>query len=242
MKFNPGTIFSGVGQTGAKLSLVILNQPICHRNFYTIWDNCVVRACADGGANRLYDELKTDELRKKYLPNFIAGDFDSLRSEVEQFYRANGVSLIHDPDQYATDFMKVTRLFDADHTIVALGGTGGRVDQSFHSIFHLFLSEKRSQLIYLVSAESVSFLVDNDKQNKFNEILTPREYFGETCGIIPIVGSSVISTQGLVWDVEDWETSFYTKISTNNKLDRDTVLLATDKPVLFTVEVRGTDN
>jgi thiamine pyrophosphokinase len=58
--------------------------------------------CADGGANRLYDELpamlpgqSADAVRSAYLPTAIQGDLDSIRPDVLDFYRSRGVP-VHD--------------------------------------------------------------------------------------------------------------------------------------------------
>lgn len=61
-----------------------------------------LRVCADGGANRLYDELpamllgqSADAVRSAYLPTAIQGDMDSIRPDVLDFYRQRGVP-VHD--------------------------------------------------------------------------------------------------------------------------------------------------
>ena len=58
--------------------------------------------CADGGANRLYDELPgmlpgqaAAAVRAQYLPTAIQGDLDSIRPDVLDFYRQHGVP-VHD--------------------------------------------------------------------------------------------------------------------------------------------------
>jgi hypothetical protein len=61
-----------------------------------------LRVCADGGANRLFDELPAmlpsqapDAVRAAYLPTAIKGDLDSIRPDVLSFYSQRGVT-VHD--------------------------------------------------------------------------------------------------------------------------------------------------
>ena len=86
--------------------------------------------CADGGANRLYDKFASQTRREHFKPAVIAGDLDSIRPEVQQYYANLGtevVNLSHDQD--TTDLQKClgqleTRLDGqqvANSTIVAAG-------------------------------------------------------------------------------------------------------------------------
>lgn len=52
----------------------------------TLWNSFEYKICADGGANRLFDQL-TVARRSLFVPDFIIGDLDSVRDEVKQFYR-----------------------------------------------------------------------------------------------------------------------------------------------------------
>lgn len=123
--------------------------------------------------------------------------------------------------------------------VVILGGLGGRVDQAFSQIHHLYAaSDLRSSRIgntYLVSAENITFLLEKG----VNRILTPTGpgLLTENVGIIPIGKPSIITTRGLEWDITDWSTEFGGQISTSNHIRAETVQVETTEKVLFTVEL-----
>ena len=166
---------------------------------------------------------------------------------MEAFYRARGVAVIRDPDQYSTDFTKClkwlrqhaidTRGVASRLDVIALGGLGGRVDQGFSQIHHLYMAAKDEELlvgeIYLLSEQSLSFVLEAG----LNRIELSRETFAGNVGIIPITGPAVITTNGLKWDVQDWKTEFGGEISTSNHLISETIEIETATRVLFTVEL-----
>ena len=63
------------------------------------------------------------------------------------------------------------------------------------------------------------------------------DVFGKYVGIIPLKEPSRISTRGLVWDVQDWETCIGGNLSTNNQIKPETrsIEIETTKDVLFTI-------
>lgn len=181
-------------------------------------------------------------------PDIICGDLDSLHPAVEAHYQALGTRIIKDPDQYSTDFTKCLKhirgldLHPSIHhplDVAVMGGLGGRADQAFSQIHHLYAASLDPALasgdVYLLTGESVVFLLRQGK----NLIRTPLGpgLLAENVGIIPIARPAIITTRGLEWDVEDWPTEFGVQVSTSNHVKAEVVEVETTERVLFTVEV-----
>ncbi|GFH13873.1 thiamine pyrophosphokinase, partial [Haematococcus lacustris] len=71
------------------------------------------RVCADGGANRLHDELPlllpeepAEQVLARHLPDLVLGDMDSLRPPVRDFFTTRGVCVRPSDDQDTTDLHK----------------------------------------------------------------------------------------------------------------------------------------
>ncbi|KAI5964094.1 THI80 [Candida pseudojiufengensis] len=95
-------------QSVSKNVLLILNQKFTI-DLNSIWNHCELVVCADGGANRLYNYFKDEQLRSKYIPNYIVGDFDSISEEVKDYYEKKGTKIIPQRTQYSTDFQKAVK-------------------------------------------------------------------------------------------------------------------------------------
>lgn len=227
--------------------IIVLNQPINKNALDTVIDRAVMIVCADAGADRYmkYEKSRSVEPR---LPDAIVGDLDSITVEAEQHYKAKGVPFAKDPDQYSTDFTKSLKWMrqqwdqrkgsNEDLDVIVMGGLGGRVDQGFSQIQHLYMVLQQPELLrgalYLLSEQSLSFVLAEGQ----NELHVNDVTFTENVGIIPILGLSHITTSGLEWDVEDWPTQFGGQVSTSNHIKSDLVKIRVDdKRPLFTVEL-----
>lgn len=120
--------------------------------------------------------------------------------------------------------------------VIVLGSLSGRVDHGL-GLLHEFLREKQQKpdlRLWLFSESSISFLLSKGA----NTIHVPLSegFFTPNIGIIPVCGPSVISTRGLEWDVEGWETRMGHQVSTSNHIVADTIEIETSELVLFTVE------
>lgn len=164
----PCDIILGGAKVHKRYAIIVLNQPLkLQAAFYSqIWQSSVYNVGADGGGNRVFD-LNADASSPRLTLDTIIGDLDSLRPEVMQYWNNASCEIIHDRDQYSTDFTKAVKYMqtfaiprDAELTpskstspnaavrsvtdastardIVCFGGLGGRVDQGMSTLHHLY--------------------------------------------------------------------------------------------------------
>ena len=154
-----------------------------------------------------------------------------------------------DDDQYCTDFGKAFKAIDEARLgstnnedkhcwdqINVIGAISGRVDQGI-GLLHEMLREQsaRRQLsLFLFSDCSISCILEPGVNRIDLDISTG--IITANIGILPIYGPATISTQGLEWDVEQWETKMGGNVSTSNHVVRKVAEITTDVKVLFTVE------
>ncbi|KAI1405021.1 thiamine pyrophosphokinase [Hypoxylon fuscum] len=260
-----------LSHAGYDFALIILNQPIKDENLLMdLWSIAETRVAADGGANQIYDlnkrSLLTREHNSTSAGNYvnldtIIGDLDSLSDESRDFFTTKPAhcTVIHDPDQYSTDFTKAVRFVRREfpgRDIVCMGGLGGRVDQGLSQLHHLYLFQTSPTYadgkMFFLSGESLSFLLKAGKHRihvrepdagASTSMRTSGEPFAKYVGIIPVKEPSVITTKGLEWDVENWPTEFGGQMSTSNHVlpETNVVEIKTTKDVLFTIALRPAD-
>ncbi|MCJ1245737.1 hypothetical protein MMC30_002941 [Trapelia coarctata] len=245
-------------------AVLVLNQPIKDVElFVTVCRKASYIVAADGGLNRVKDLGLEGAREELCMPNAITGDLDSVGDDVLTFYSRKQVLVVKDSDQYATDFTKSLRLITtqkkyllkeynevkhvyrsalppADNLdVFVFGGLGGRADQAFSELHHLYLAHEDEHIlvgdIYLVTPESIIFLLHKGT-NLIHTPVGPKQ-LGESVGIIPMGRPSIITTKGLEWDVKDWHTEIGGQISTSNHIRAKKVIVTTTEPVLFTVEL-----
>jgi thiamine pyrophosphokinase len=120
--------------------------------------------------------------------------------------------------------------------VLVLGTLGGRVDQGL-GILHEMIREETKHpnlRLWLFSESSLSFVLRSQKNVLRG--LVESGCFTENLGLVPIWGPAVISTEGLEWDVREWETQMGGQVSTSNHVKADEVVVQTSAPILFTIE------
>ena len=227
---------------------------VCNRELPTLARQVLQRAsfviAADGGANRLYDDLPglfpgadPDLVRREHAPHRIVGDLDSIRADVHSFYSGLGVPVVDmSHDQDSTDLMKCLDLIvsesgepDGFSEIVALGTHGGRLD---HTLLNLSILHAYRQLPLLLMGDgNLTRLVP---RGKFR-IHTSR-FEGPKCGLIPLAGRAVASSRGLRWNLNRTEMRIGGLVSSCNEIvDGEAIVVETDADLVWTTELHDAE-
>ncbi|TDL25502.1 thiamine pyrophosphokinase [Rickenella mellea] len=225
--------------SGHDRALIVLNQPLNLPLLSQLWPASGWRCFADGGANRVHDIFPEPGTRNMYLPDLIKGDLDSIRPDVRAYYSALGIPIVHDPDQYSTDLMKcVAAAMDVNpppQEIVLLGGLSGRLDQTIHTLSFLHKMRAEDVRIYAVTPDNVGWVLDGGEHTID---LSGLHGVGPTCGLLPVgIDSTVLTTRGLRWNLDEKESSFDGMVSTSNQLDANEVYVKTSRPIWWCVEL-----
>jgi thiamine pyrophosphokinase len=126
--------------------------------------------------------------------------------------------------------------------IVAIGGLGGRIDQGMSTLHHLYTFQNESGYeggrMFLLSNEAIAFVLKSGTHRIKAQETHPEMSLGKHVGIIPLKEPSVITTQGLEWDVVAWVTEFGGQMSTSNHVREEWVTVETTKDVLFTIDMK----
>ena len=220
-----------------------------------ILQNARVRVCADGGANRLFDQVPLlfpdrdpDHARQEYLPDLITGDLDSIRDDVRKYYEACGVKVVDlSHDQDSTDLMKCIEAIVRGHNvmsetghfgaIVALGAQGGRLD---HTLGHLSVLHKYREFpLVLLGERNMTRLVP-----KGTAVIKPSTIEGPKCGLVPLTGEATVTSRGLEWNLENTKMQMGGLVSTSNHIaghggtHEQQVFVETDTDLIWTVELQ----
>ncbi|KAL8752554.1 MAG: hypothetical protein Q9184_005691 [Pyrenodesmia sp. 2 TL-2023] len=235
--------------------VIILNQPIENkRQIINVCNGAWRIIYADGGANRIFHTARTDDEEKVLAPDIICGDFDSLENEAADYFANNyDTAIVKDGNQNKTDLQKSlrqTKNFASsdddknDVSAVVFGGIGGRFDHGFSQLHHLFQENVDADYafpgrIYLVNTESICFLLDKG----LNHIKIPLGpgLFGQSVGIIPLGRPSLLTTDGLEWNLTRQITEIGGLMSTSNHIKREWIEIDTSERVLLTIELDPTE-
>jgi thiamine pyrophosphokinase len=223
--YNP---YSFIESTNAlHYGIIILNYSLDSlRNLLSknLWNKALIRGCADGGSNIL--KIYSDEINEKFLPDYISGDFDSIKETTLEYYKSiSNIDFIHTYDQNATDFTKCVRVMMEKQSnlnnILVFCTLGGRFDHTISIIHSLYiLNDTYPNLqIYLLTDYDITFLLHAEK---FNRIHIQSKYKGDICSLLPFGQSTRVKTEGLKWNLNsNQELSFGKLVSSSNTYENE---------------------
>ncbi len=126
-------------------------------------------------------------------PETVIGDFDSLNLSLIP----DEWTVIHRPDQNATDFQKALSILpDEPRELVVLGGLGVRLD---HTLTNLLIAGPILPQTRLQFAGTEETLIRVTPDTPFEERLP----VGETLSLLPLQSVTGVSTTGLKWNLSD---------------------------------------
>lgn len=232
----------------SKSSCVMLNHAVDHRSesdisfMSHIWNSCHLRISVDGGTNGLFnhqDHFKSD-------PDIICGDFDSIHPHVLSEYEARGVRVVNTPDPDQTDFTKSIMICneridtshpDIKYILAFAGSSSGRMDQFLSNLHTLHKFTCHTVPILLCDgSSSLSWVLNTSQHHVIQTSGAPD--IRNWCSLVPLCGSSTVTTSGLKWNLSNDTISFGQLISTSNEMTQDEVHVdVSDHPVLWSMKI-----
>lgn len=233
--------------------MCLLNQSVISApTLLSLWKRSVYRATVDGGTN-VWAEIASKHSQhiqvQLQAPDLITGDFDSVRSEHIKHYEGLGSKIVETPDQDNTDFTKCLMQLSEElkteeklanvEAIFAFVETSGRLDQVMANLETLFLAPAiLPKPVYLISSLGISWLLPAGRH-----YIQSAGFVTDTtnCGLIPLDGKAVVTTEGLKWNLAGGVLKFGELVSTSNGFDlsQDKVTVLTDAPLLWTMDWSG---
>jgi len=166
---------------------------------------------ADGGAQAV--------LAEGIAPKAIIGDLDSLSAEARATF---GDVLYHVPEQSTTDFEKCLQRVESP-LYIALGFTGGRLDHTL-AVLNV-LARYCDRKIVLIDDHNVCVVVP---KAGLDLALEPQTRLS----LMPL-GSAVVTTVGLRWDLDRANYAPDGAVSISNEVAQERQHISCEGPVLL---------
>lgn len=160
---------------------------------------------ADGGANNLY--------KMRYTPNYIIGDFDSIKSEVYDYYKDKCKFIKYDR-QDDTDIEKSIKfLVENDYEkIYLLAVTGKRLDHTFANLSHLIKYYNQVKIVII------------DKKNficPYSGTFGIKTRPNETISIFGVDTETKITAKELKYPLDNFNLPFGKRVGSSNEATMD---------------------
>jgi len=118
--------------------------------------------------------------------------------------------------------------------IIILGGLSGRLDQTIHTLQLLYKLRIDREDVYAITDDNIGWVLDAGH----HVIEIDHTFVGKTCGLLPVgIDSTILTTEGLQWNLTNQESSFSGMVSTSNAVVSPEVVISTTKPIFWCIEL-----
>ena len=189
--------------------------------------DCMI--AADSGMDFLY--------RNGLVPDIIAGDFDSAKSEGMQYYQGlNDVQIIKlNPikDDTDTEFVLREAIRRGATEITLLGATGTRLDHVLANVYLLGIGLEHHVDIQIVDEHNRIRMIDDSLE------LHKAEQFGAYVSVLPVKGDAKgVTLEGMKYPLNHADVSCFSSLGVSNEIVEDVALIRVEKGTLLVMESR----
>lgn len=204
------------------------------RFFDKMWDQAKTRVAADGGVNRIHKYFLEKNINNYKVPDFVGGDFDSVKPDIRKIMESRGSKFIHTENQDYCDVQKTINLIIERKIldpIIVMGGYGGRFDHTA-GVLNAALWAEKAPIFLLDNTNIMTWIKPGMKG-----IEIPPTWTTGKCSLLPLVNPvRNIRTSGLKINLNG-PLELGKHISVSNKMTGNSVLIETTDPILFTCQI-----
>lgn len=173
-------------------------------------------------------------LPKKIVPDYILGDFDSIKGEVIEYYRSQNVAPIKEykPEKDATDTaigLELAMKIGSDR-IFMLGATGGRLDHFVGNMQSLMIPAMEQKEAWILDSQNAMTVLWESRT------LWKKEAFGKYVSFLSMTEKTTgIVLKGFKYPLNGYDMTFMDGIGISNEITEETATVEFTKGMLLMV-------
>ena len=189
---------------------------------------------ADSGMNFLY--------RNQLMPDVRAGDFDSVKADVLEYFTAGDTRMCANPeilrlnpvkDDTDTEFVIREAIRRGATHITILGGTGTRLDHVLGNVHLLGIGLSCGVEIEMMDAHNRIRMI------KDKIILKKDEQFGLFVSILPFAGDAKgVTLKGFKYPLENAVVKSFSSLGISNEIVEEQATVQVEEGILLVIESR----
>ena len=196
-----------------------------------------MQIAVDSGMRYFYELQKTREAGMEVLPDWIVGDFDSVDTEILDFFeQQEGIQwkrLIPEKDDTDTESAIRLALKEGCKQIHILGATGSRIDHMLGNIQLLGIGLENEAEICIVDENNRIRMVDKGIKIK------KEEQFGEYVSLLPFTPQvKGLTLKGMKYPLKEYTMTCYNSLGISNEIVEEVAEISFDDGVLLVLETK----